>query len=117
MGTSKEALIKCACGVWQNLSAQECVAKAQAYFVYVKLLQRTFGGKVPPAAAGAFNQCFLRDFLQLHFPSVARRQGVEPGIALRQGALLLRQPNGNTHGTRLRCNTLYYIHLPLPRAL
>ncbi|MCD8375910.1 MAG: hypothetical protein LUD69_03105 [Oscillospiraceae bacterium] len=35
-------------------------AKVQAYFVYVKLLQRTFGGKVPPDAAGAFNQCFLK---------------------------------------------------------
>ncbi|MCD8376396.1 MAG: hypothetical protein LUD69_05585 [Oscillospiraceae bacterium] len=33
-------------------------AKVQAYCMYVKLLQRTFGGKVPPAAADAFNQCF-----------------------------------------------------------
>ncbi|MCD8377053.1 MAG: hypothetical protein LUD69_08925 [Oscillospiraceae bacterium] len=35
-------------------------AKVQAYCMYVKLLQRTFGGNVPPAAAGAFNQCFLK---------------------------------------------------------
>ncbi|MCD8376112.1 MAG: hypothetical protein LUD69_04155 [Oscillospiraceae bacterium] len=35
-------------------------AKVQAYCMYVKLLQRTFGGKVPPAAAGAFNQYFLK---------------------------------------------------------
>ncbi|MCD8376149.1 MAG: hypothetical protein LUD69_04340 [Oscillospiraceae bacterium] len=35
-------------------------AKVQAYCMYVKLLQRTFGGKVPPAAAGAFNQYFPR---------------------------------------------------------
>ncbi|MCD8004171.1 MAG: hypothetical protein LUE91_00700, partial [Oscillospiraceae bacterium] len=27
-----------------------------------KLLQRAFGGKVPPAAAGAFNQCFLNPY-------------------------------------------------------
>ncbi|MCD8376659.1 MAG: hypothetical protein LUD69_06920 [Oscillospiraceae bacterium] len=33
-------------------------AKVQEYWMYFKLLQRTFGGKVPPAAAGAFNQCF-----------------------------------------------------------
>ncbi|MCD8376942.1 MAG: hypothetical protein LUD69_08360 [Oscillospiraceae bacterium] len=33
-------------------------AKVQEYCMYFKLLQRTFGGKVPPDAADAFNQCF-----------------------------------------------------------
>ncbi|MCD8375631.1 MAG: hypothetical protein LUD69_01665 [Oscillospiraceae bacterium] len=33
--------------------------KVQEYCMYFKLLQRAFGGKVPPAAAGVFNQCFL----------------------------------------------------------
>ncbi|MCD8376631.1 MAG: hypothetical protein LUD69_06780 [Oscillospiraceae bacterium] len=35
-------------------------AKVQEYWMYFKLLQRTFGEKVPPAAADVFNQCFLR---------------------------------------------------------
>ncbi|MCD8005228.1 MAG: hypothetical protein LUE91_06190, partial [Oscillospiraceae bacterium] len=34
--------------------------KVQEYCMYFKLLQRTFGEKVPPAAADAFNQCFLK---------------------------------------------------------
>ncbi|MCD8375965.1 MAG: hypothetical protein LUD69_03395 [Oscillospiraceae bacterium] len=38
-------------------------AKVQEYCMYFKLLQRAFGGKVPPAAAGAFNQCFLMEGL------------------------------------------------------
>ncbi len=33
----------------------------QEYCMYFKLLQRTFGEKAPPAAAGAFNQCFLKE--------------------------------------------------------
>ncbi|MCD8376340.1 MAG: hypothetical protein LUD69_05305 [Oscillospiraceae bacterium] len=38
--------------------------KVQEYCMYFKLLQRAFGGKVPPAAAGAFNQCFHSSFYE-----------------------------------------------------
>ncbi|MCD8376012.1 MAG: hypothetical protein LUD69_03650 [Oscillospiraceae bacterium] len=44
-------------------------AKVQEYCMYFKLLQRTFGEKVPPAAADAFNQCFLRGSHQQKSPS------------------------------------------------
>ncbi|MCD8376191.1 MAG: hypothetical protein LUD69_04555 [Oscillospiraceae bacterium] len=41
-------------------------AKVQEYCMYFKLLQRTFGGKVSPDAAGAFNQCFLKLYRPAH---------------------------------------------------
>ncbi|MCD8377107.1 MAG: hypothetical protein LUD69_09210 [Oscillospiraceae bacterium] len=46
-------------------------AKVQEYCMYFKLLQRTFGGKVPPDAADAFNQCFLRGSLRKVFVTFA----------------------------------------------
>ncbi|MCD8376298.1 MAG: GtrA family protein [Oscillospiraceae bacterium] len=52
-------------------------AKVQAYCMYVKLLQRAFGGKVPPDAAGAFNQCFLSYFLNKYFTFQSRDNSVK----------------------------------------